>query len=329
LGKPLDMLIPDDLRAAHRVHVRNFGRTGVTSRSMSSPRTLNALRANGEQFPIEATISQVEAAGQKLYTVVLRDLTDRKRAEEELRRSEKMAVAGRMAATVAHEINNPLETVLNALFLIDQAPLDDDTRGLVHTAQEELQRVTQITKLTLGFYRQDERAHTSVTVENLINNVLALYGRKFQLLGVKVTTDFRAHEPLSVVAGELRQVFSNLILNAADALATSGDRLTIRARPRRQWKTMQEGVRVLICDNGPGIPLTHQGHMFELFHTTKGAKGTGIGLWVSQGIVKGHGGSIRFRSNAQPGRSGTVFSVFLPKQSVSEPGKASGTKAGA
>jgi PAS domain S-box-containing protein len=329
LGKPLDMLIPEDLRVAHRVHVRNFGRTGVTSRSMSSPRTLNALRANGEQFPIEATISQVEAAGQKLYTVVLRDLTDRKRAEEELRRSEKMAVAGRMAATVAHEINNPLETVLNALFLIDQAPLDDDTRDLVHTAQEELQRVTQITKLTLGFYRQEERAHTSVTVENLINNVLALYGRKFQLLGVKVQTDFRAHEPLSVVAGELRQVFSNLILNAADALAISGDRLTIRARPRRNWKTMQEGVRVSICDNGPGIPLNHQRHMFELFHTTKGAKGTGIGLWVSQGIVKGHGGSIRFRSNAQPGRSGTVFSVFLPKQSVSEQGRPSGTNAGA
>jgi PAS domain S-box-containing protein len=329
MGKPLDMLIPEDLRAAHRIHIRNFGATGITSRSMSSPRTLNALRSNGEQFPIEATISQVEAAGQRLYTVVLRDLTERKRAEEELRRSEKMAVAGRMAATVAHEINNPLETVLNALFLIEQGPLSEDTLGLVKTAQEELQRVTQITKLTLGFYRQEERAHTSVSVETLINNVLALYGRKFQLLGVKVQTDFRPHEPVSVVAGELRQVFSNLILNAADALAMSGDRLAIRVRPRRNWHTMQEGVRVLICDNGPGIPFEHQGRLFELFHTTKGAKGTGIGLWVSQGIVKSHGGGIRYRSTTRTGHSGTVFSIFLPKQTASEQIKANGSKAGA
>jgi PAS domain S-box-containing protein len=108
MGRPLDTLIPEDLRAVHRVHIRNFGETGITSRSMFSPRTLNALRSNGEQFPIEATISQVEAAGQKLFTVVLRDLSERKRAEDELRKAEKFAVAGRMAATVAHEINNPL-----------------------------------------------------------------------------------------------------------------------------------------------------------------------------------------------------------------------------
>jgi PAS domain S-box-containing protein len=317
MGKPLDILIPEDLRAAHRVHIRDFGRTGITSRSMYSPRTLNALRSSGEQFPIEATISQVEAAGQKLFTVVLRDLSERKRAEEELRKAEKLAVAGRMAATVAHEINNPLETVLNALFLIDQSPsLDSSTRELVTTAQEELQRVTQITKLTLGFYRQEERAQTAVVFSDLIDNVLALYGRKFQLLGVKVETRYDTREPLSVVAGELRQVFSNLILNAADALATSGDRLILHVRNARNWKTMQSGVRVSIYDNGPGIPPSERARLFELFHTTKGQKGTGIGLWVSQGIVKTHGGTIRFRSCAKPGKSGTLFTLFLPKPSA-------------
>ena len=318
MGKPLDILIPEDLRAAHRVHIRDFGRTGITSRSMYSPRTLNALRATGEQFPIEATISQVEAAGQKLFTVVLRDLSERKRAEEELRKAEKLAVAGRMAATVAHEINNPLESVLNALYLIDQSPsLDRDTRELVNTAQEELQRVTQITKLTLGFYRQEERIQTAVAVSDLIDNVLALYGRKFQLLGVKVETRYETREPQSVVAGELRQVFSNLILNTADALATSGDRLILHVRNARNWKTMQFGVRVSISDNGPGIPPNERARLFELFHTTKGQKGTGIGLWVSQGIVKTYGGTIRFRSSAKPGKSGTLFSVFLPKQTAS------------
>ncbi len=315
MGKPLDILIPEDLRAVHRVHVRNFGETGITSRTMYSPRTLNALRGSGEQFPIEATISQVDAAGQKLYTVVLRDLSERKRAEEELRKAEKLAVAGRMAATVAHEINNPLETVLNALYLINQGPdLDPTTRELVQTAQQELQRVTQITKLTLGFYRQEERVQSAVPLPELIDNVLALYGRKFQLLGVQVETRYDTREPLTVVAGELRQVFSNLILNAADALGASGERLVLHVRESRNWQTMQPGLRVYICDDGPGVSSDQRTHMFELFHTTKGEKGTGIGLWVSQGIVKSHGGAIRFRSSVRPGRSGTVFSVFLPRE---------------
>jgi PAS domain S-box-containing protein len=313
IGKTLDFLIPEDLRAVHRVHIQNFGKTGTTSRSMHSPRTLNALRASGDQFPIEATISQVEAAGQKLFTVVLRDLSDRKRAEEELRKAEKLAVAGRMAATVAHEINNPLETVINALYLIEQsASLDTKTRELVTTAQEELLRVTQITKLTLGFYRQEERVETAVPLSNLIDNVLALYGRKFQLIGVNVETRYESKEPISVVAGEMRQVFSNLIVNAADALAATGNRFVVHVRNSTNWKTAQPGVRVVMCDNGPGIPTKVRDHLFELFQTTKGEKGTGIGLWVSQGIVQHRGGGIRCRSSVRPGTSGTIFNIFVP-----------------
>jgi PAS domain S-box-containing protein len=315
LGRPLDILIPEDLRADHRVHMRDFGRTGITSRSIYSPRTLTGLRSSGDRFPIEATISQVDAAGQKLFTVVLRDLSERKRAEEELRKAEKLAVAGRMAATVAHEINNPLETVLNALYLIEQAPsLDNNVRELVATAQEELARVTQITKLTLGFYRQEERIQTFVALSDLVDNVLALYGRRFQLIGVKVETRYDTREPVSVVAGELRQVFSNLLVNAADALAVSGNRLHIHVRNAVNWKTMQPGVRVVIGDNGPGIPTSVRAHLFELFQTTKGEKGTGIGLWVSQGIVKSHGGTLRCRSSVKPGNSGTVFNLFVPKE---------------
>jgi len=314
VGKTLDLLIPEDLRAAHRVHIRKFGETGITSRSMFSPRTLNALRSNGEQFPIEATISQVEAVGLKLFTVVLRDLSDRNRAEEELRKAEKLAVAGRMAATVAHEINNPLETVLNALFLIDQSPsLDKQTKELVATAQEELQRVTQITKLTLGFYRQNERVVAAAAMSDLIDNVLALYGRKFQLIEVQVKTRYDTHESIPVVAGEIRQVFSNLIVNAVDALSVTGSRLVVHVFEAVNWKTMQRGVRVVIADDGPGISAEMQEHLFELFHTTKGEKGTGIGLWASHGIVRAHGGTIRSRSSVRPGKSGTTFSVFVPK----------------
>jgi PAS domain S-box-containing protein len=324
LGRPLDTLIPEDLRVAHRVHIRAFGETGITSRSMYSPRTLNALRSNGEQFPIEATISQVEAAGQKLYTVVLRDLSERKRAEEELRKAEKFAVAGRMAATVAHEINNPLETVLNALFLISLSDsLDASTRDLVTTAQEELQRVTQITKLTLGFYRQNERVVTATPMSDLIDNVLALYGRKFQLIGVTIKKKYDTREPSPVVAGEMRQVFSNLIVNAADALAMSGKSLTIHVRNAVNWKSMARGVRVLICDDGPGIPTKLRDHLFELFQTTKGEKGTGIGLWASMGIVNAHGGTLTCKSSVKPGCSGTIFSVFLPTERAASATEAS------
>jgi len=311
IGRTLDTLIPEDLRAAHRVHIRTFGETGITSRSMHLPRTLNGLRSNGEQFPIEATISQVKAAGQKLYTVVLRDLSERKRAEDELRKAEKFAVAGRMAATVAHEINNPLETVLNAIFLISQSDtLDASTRELVNTAQEEVQRVTQITKLTLGFYRQTERVVTATQMSDLIDNVLALYGRKFKLIGVTIKTRYDTRESSPVVAGELRQVFSNLIVNAADALSTSGDHLIIHVRNSVNWKTMQRGVRVLVCDDGPGIPTKVKDHLFELFQTTKGEKGTGIGLWASLGIVEAHGGTLHCRSSIKPGGAVTIFSVF-------------------
>jgi PAS domain S-box-containing protein len=314
IGQPIDRLIPDSVRAAHRLHIRNFGKTGVTTRSMYSPRMLTGLRISGEEFPIEATISQVEAAGQKLYTVVLRDITERKRAEEELHRSERLAQAGRMAATVAHEINNPLESIANALYLVERsAALDDQSRALVHTAQEELKRVVQITKLTLGFSRQEERVATDVSPVELIESVLTLYGRKLKVLEVKVEKRYETQATVNAVAGELRQVFSNLIVNAADALATVGDKLVVRVAEGVDWRQpATRGIRISFCDNGPGISRADLAHLFEPFYSTKGQQGTGLGLWVSLGVVRKHGGSLRLRSSTRAGRSGTIFSVFIP-----------------
>lgn len=309
-GQTIDRLIPDLGDSARRFETQKSAAKGGSQQL----HLLTGLRKNGNAFPIEATISQATAAGQRLHTVVLRDITERKRAEEELLKSERLAQAGRMAATVAHEINNPLETVVNALYLVERAQtMDETSRQLVQTAQEELARVVQITKLTLGFSRQEERVPSETSPIDQIENILALYGRKLRLLEVNIEKQYRTQRKIKAVAGEIRQIFANLIVNAADALASVGDRLVIRVSDSVDWRdTTRKGVRVSICDNGPGIGKKEKAHLFEPFYSTKGQKGTGLGLWVSLGIVNKHGGSIRLRSLETPGRSGTVFSIFLP-----------------
>jgi signal transduction histidine kinase len=147
----------------------------------------------------------------------------------------------------------------------------------------------------------------------LIDNVLSLYGRKLRTLGVGIDTRYDADLPVIAFPGELRQVFSNLIVNAADALEKSGDKLCIHVFESLNWMNLtQRGLNITISDNGCGIPVEKRAHIFEPFYTTKGSKGTGIGLWVSLGIVKKYGGTIRFRSVVKQERSGTTFSIFLP-----------------
>jgi signal transduction histidine kinase len=231
-----------------------------------------------------------------------------------MQNSERLAVSGRMAATVAHEINNPLEAATNALYLLEDS-LRSGTNGLqfLTIAQEELTRIRQIATLTLGLHRSDADHPQQVRVPELIDNVLALYGRKIRTLGVTIDTRYDADIPVNAFPGELRQVISNLIVNAADALEKSGNKLCIHVFGSIDWTNLdQRGLRITISDNGCGIPVEKQAHIFEPFYTTKGSKGTGIGLSVSLGIVKKYGGTIRFRSVVKQGRTGTTFSIFLP-----------------
>jgi signal transduction histidine kinase len=157
-----------------------------------------------------------------------------------------------------------------------------------------------------------------VRVTNLLENVLTLYQRKTKTLGVEVERKYSYEGVVTGSPGELRQVFSNLIVNAMDALATTGDRLVLRVRRARRWDTGEQGVRVSIIDNGPGIPPEQRQQLFQAFYTTKGEQGTGIGLWISRTIVKKHGGTLRIHSSVRPGRSGTCFSVFLPLGSIAQ-----------
>jgi signal transduction histidine kinase len=284
---------------------------------MYRPGTLHGLRASGEEFPIEATISQVESAGQKLFTVILRDISERKRAEDALRTSEKLAATGRLAATIAHEINNPLEAVTNLMFLAKNDPgLPPPVRDHLDLADQELGRVSHIARQTLGFYR-DSSSPVPIKLSEVMDGILQLYTRRIAYKNLQVERRYQTQAEVFGLIGEVRQVFSNLLVNAMDASSKNG-RIIVHVAPWRDPKRpARRGVRVTVADQGSGIPAALRSRVFEPFFSTKRDVGTGLGLWVSRALVEKHEGQIRFRSSTTPGRTGTVFSVFLPADPAS------------
>lgn len=240
------------------------------------------------------------------------DITDRKQAEQALRQSERMAATGRLAATIAHELNNPLASVTNVLFLLEtQLAGFEDARTLVRMAQSELSRMTRIVHQTLAFHRQ-ATVPVPVSVTELLDSVLALVEPRMRTSGVRVVKRIEGECPVSGFPAELRQVFSNLLMNAAEACGDGGV-ITVHVYPSRRWSDMDPGTRVVIADTGPGIPPDIRRHIFEPFFTTKGAKGSGVGLWVSSGIIEKHRGAIRVFSSTKSLPTGTAFCVFLPQ----------------
>lgn len=245
----------------------------------------------------------------------VQDITLRKTQEESLRQSEKLAATGRLAATIAHEINNPLEAVTNLIYLVKTDPtVPVQAQGLLETADQELARVAQIAQQTLGFYRDTTRP-VQIDLADLLKSVIALFHRKLQYKKIDYKLDLEPGLNIYGLQGELRQVFSNLVVNAIDA--SLHGRITIRGR--RRIRNGVEGVSVLICDEGSGIPQHIRQRLFSPFFTTKVEIGTGLGLWVTRGIVEKQGGFIRFRSRTSP-PAGTVFQVFLRNiMLISEP----------
>lgn len=228
---------------------------------------------------------------------------------EALRRTEKLAAAGRMAATIAHEINNPLEALVNLWYLLNKEELSAPARSYVKAMGSELNRVSHIAKQTLEFYRMGRTAG-QVNLEQPIDEAVQVVAQKAQAAGAAIDVQYRAPAAIFGFGGELRQLFLNLIVNALEAGAR---RIRIRVNPGRDWKQpARHGVRVAIADNGTGIPAELAAKIFEPFFTTKEEKGTGLGLWVSRGIVQKHEGSIRMRTSIKSGSRGTVFSIFLP-----------------
>lgn len=237
----------------------------------------------------------------------------RQQAEQVLRRSEKLAAVGRMAACVAHEINNPLQSVANCLFLARTDPgLSAQTREHLKLAGEEVGRVAQVARQTLRIHR-DPGAAEWLDVAGTVEDLIEFYGYRLRNRGVRLEKDWHGPVKLFALAGELRQVLWNLFINAVDAMPASGGRLRVRVRATRSWADSgRPGVRISVADNGCGIAPRHMDKIFEPFHTTKQETGTGLGLWVSQAIVLKNGGRIRVRSRAQREGGGTVFSIFWP-----------------
>ncbi|MGZ4845136.1 MAG: PAS domain-containing sensor histidine kinase, partial [Candidatus Angelobacter sp.] len=241
------------------------------------------------------------------------DITSNKLAENALRKSEKLAAAGRLAATIAHEINNPLEAVTNLLYLLrTDDKWDDNARGYVTQAEHELARIAHMARQTLGFYRDTTSPHR-MDLPKLVEGILSLYFPRIQAKNIRLWREYDETVQVTGLAGEIRQVISNLVANAIDALPMEG---TLRIRVHRSTAlatSQRPGGRIVIADTGSGISPEHLKKLFEPFYTTKQDVGTGLGLWVSREIVQKHGGSITLRSCTLPGRTGTVFSIFLPE----------------
>ncbi|MGH9524340.1 MAG: two-component system sensor histidine kinase NtrB [Terriglobales bacterium] len=243
------------------------------------------------------------------------DVTDRKQAEQALRQSERLAATGRLAATIAHELNNPLASLTNILFLLQtQLSASDETRALLTVAQEALARMTRIVQQTLAFHRQSAEA-VPLRMTELLDSVLALLEPRLRAQRIQVVRRFEGESPVHGFPAELRQVFSNLLVNAAESMGERGF-IVLHVFPSCDWPREQRGTRVVIADNGSGIPRNIRSRIFDPFFTTKGEKGSGVGLWVSSGIIAKHSGTMRVWSRTGRAPTGTAFSVFLPDVSA-------------
>ncbi len=269
--------------------------------------TVEGLSAGADDYLVKPFTAHELAARVQTHLQMARR---RREIEEALRKTEKMAAAGQLAASLAHEINNPLSSVTNALYLLKISPLDSDASSLVDTASSELARVSRIVKQSLSYYRLGTVAR-EFDLSAIVEESMQIFEEKSRRAGIRLLR--RVHPGLHAVGfpDEVRQVVDNLLLNAIEATPAQGV-ISVSVHPSRKWNRRQAGVRLTIGDSGCGIPGENVARVFEPFYTTKPEKGTGLGLWVVRGIVAKHDGQIQVRSTEKSGRSGTVISIFWP-----------------
>ncbi len=280
------------------------------------------IRRNGSEIAIDDSGAPILDAASKITGVVMvfRDVTLERQTRAALLANEKLAVAGRLAATIAHEIHNPLDSVANLLYLLQQNPDSEDAKHFLELAQSELARVTQISRAMLSLHRES-LAPVPIDLKETMEEVLLLMEPRFPAAGIKITADLPPHIVVPGFPAELRQVFTNLITNAVEAAGQNGSvEVRVRAQPASagpSGERLEQGAIIEIVDDGAGISSEVRERLFQPFFTTKGQHGTGLGLWVSQGIVRKLGGSIELASNAD-GR-GVTARIFLAARPVLNP----------
>jgi PAS domain S-box-containing protein len=286
-------------------------------RGKDSSMEMLAVRKGGEPVEVAVTLTpHMEAPGILVaFSAVIRDSTIRKRAEKALLQSEKLASVGRLASSIAHEINNPLEAVTNLLYILETQYADPKAKEFVAMAQEELARVSHIATHTLRFHKQSS-GRTSLDLRALTESVFGLYRARLKNQNITTIQDSNKASPLYCFENEVRQVFVNLVSNAFDAMR-SGGKLTIRNRDMTLYPSGEKGVRITIADTGSGMSADTVARLFEPFFSTKGIGGTGLGLWISRDLIQKNGGKIQVRSrNSVPG-NGTVMSMTFPHRTPS------------
>jgi PAS domain S-box-containing protein len=308
VGRSITTIIPAELRREEEMILGKI-RSGERIDHFDTVR----VSKSGERMDVSLSLSPMtDENGQVIGAAkIARNITQNKKIEQSLRTTEKLAATGRMAATVAHEINNPLEAVTNLVYLA-KCDLPDAVKVANHLelAMIELNRIAHIARQTLGFYR-DSSLPTVFSVARLLDDLLAFYEKKLAGRNIHVIRQYGSNITMTALAGEIRQAFSNLISNSIDAMPLGGS-LFVRVTRSCNWNDRRTpGVRITILDTGSGVAPEHMGSLFQPFFTTKTDVGTGLGLWITRNIIEKHRGSIHVKSRTGPEQHGTVFSIFL------------------
>lgn len=304
IGKSILTLIPKHLHDDERIILENI-RAGRRVEHFETVR----VTKSGESIEVALTISPIKDARGEIVgaSKILRDISSRKRMEQSLVQAEKIASVGRMAATIAHEINNPLEAITNLMYLLRPAISDPTAIRLLDAAESELSRVSHIARQTLGFYRENASAG-KFSVSELAEHSLTIYGSRCSNAGIQVQRSLHSTRRLAMRRGEIIQVISNLIANAVYAM-NGGGALYLSTL---DVETPAQGVVLTVRDTGTGIPAESLPYVFDAFFTTRKSVGTGIGLFIARQFIESHGGRIEIESDVTPGASGTQATIFLP-----------------
>ncbi|GGA53030.1 hypothetical protein GCM10011507_00110 [Edaphobacter acidisoli] len=312
IGRSILRLIPENLYCEEDEILRKL-RAGEKIEHYETIR----IDKSGEVCEVSVTISPIRNSKGEVIgaSKIARDISDRKKMERLVIQAEKLATTGRMAAAIAHEINNPLSSVLNLIFLARQDGVSKhEIENYLAMAEGELERVSHIARRALGYYR-DTASPSEVHLSELMENVLAVYRGRILDHGIAVDAKYVDLKKVNVRAGEIVQIFSNVISNAIDAMPRGG---TLSISITRTMKSEGDGLQVIVNDTGQGIRREHLSKIFEPFFTTKGNLGTGIGLWVVKQLVECHRGRISISSSTEPGDSGTLVNIYLPFDGLGE-----------